>query len=118
MATVIIHGSKPERDRLRKGMESTFSNVKTMAEVQTPGKGESNGTTVLDFHFDRVGKDEFTAEEIELAMLCHSSKEQRCSDCPYRRETNCSERLLMDAAVYVTRLGAKVTLVQTPKGEK
>ena len=118
MATIIIQGSKPERDRLRKGMELTFKNVKTMAQVQSVGKGESDGTTVLDVYFERVGRDEFTREEIELAMACHCAQQQRCNECPYRREPDCTERLLMDASIYVARLGAKVTLVQMPKGEK
>ena len=99
MARVIIQGSKEECDKAYNSLQNVFSNCDKKARISTEGES----MIVLDVYQERFGKDGFSDEEIDLALTCHSSAIRRCDLCPYRKEPGCTEKLLIDGSIWLTR---------------
>lgn len=100
MAKVIIQGSNEQNSKLVNVLKDKFPGISKKAVVKDVG-----GTlTVLEVVEDVKQKDEFTNDEIDKALLCCSSQERNCADCPYRGVKDCSERIRLDGAVMVCRL--------------
>lgn len=111
MARVIIQGTKEECKKTENTLRNLFTKCDKKATVFT----EDEVMLVLDVYQERYGKDGFTDKEIELALTCHTSAVQRCDICPYRKETNCSEKLLADGALWFTRMTQKVEKMASKK---
>ena len=97
---VIIQGTQEQNGKLINVLKSKFPGVSKKAVVKDVGET----MTVLEINEDVKCKDEFTADEIDKALLCCSSQERNCTDCPIRGVPNCSERVLLDGAVMVADL--------------
>lgn len=103
MAKIIIQGEKSEIKKAESAIREHFSITSTVANVKIDGEYMS----IVDAYSERLDTDRFTDEEIQKALDCHSSAIRKCSECPYRKEKDCSDRLLMDGTVYVHRLFVK-----------
>lgn len=99
MAKVIIQGTNEENVKLTNVIKDKFPGMSKKAVV----KDVKETMTVLEITEDVKSKDEFTNDEIDKALLCCSSAERNCADCPLRGVPNCSERVLLDGALMVTR---------------
>ena len=99
MAKVIIQGTNEENVKLINVLKGKFPGTSKKAVV----KDVEETMTVLEITEDVKSKDEFTADEIDKALLCCSSAERNCAGCPLRGVPNCSERVQLDGAVMVTR---------------
>ena len=103
MARIIIQGTKEECKKTENTLKNLFTKCDKKANLFT----EDELMVVLDVYQERYGKDSFTDEEIDFALLCHSSAVQRCHECPYRKEPNCTEKLLADGALWFSRMAQK-----------
>ena len=107
MATIIIQGSKLENEKavafLKEHYDVFKVNQIVSKEKMKNGETEENQITVIDAYSGRYGKEGFTDEEIDKANLCCISKERRCSECPYRKEKDCIEKVHIDYATLVSR---------------
>mgnify|MGYP003294648265 CR=1 FL=1 len=99
MSTIIIQGKKEENQKAVNAIKAQFAVVNVKANVPM-----SDGcTTVIDAFSESLNKEEYSTEEIDKALLCCSSIERKCAECPYVKEPGCKDRLLADAAVSVQR---------------
>lgn len=103
MAKIIIQGEKREIQKAESALKEHFSITSTVANVKIDGEYMS----IVDAYSERLETDRFSDEEIQKALDCHSSAVKKCSECPYKKEKDCSDRLLMDGTVYVHRLFVK-----------
>ena len=99
MAKVIIQGTNEENSKLAHVIKDKFPNASKKAVI----KDVKETMTVLEITEDIKSKDEFSNDEIDKALLCCSSAERNCADCPYRGVPECSKRVLTDGAVMVSR---------------
>lgn len=99
MAKVIIQGTNEENVNLINVIKDKFPGTSKKAGF----KDVKETMTVLEITEDVKSKDEFTNDEIDKALLCCSSAERNCADCPLRGVPDCSERVQLDGAVMVTR---------------
>lgn len=100
MAKVIIQGQKEEIKKAEIALKNTFKVCSNIANVADTNEYIS----ILDVYAEAYGKDRFSDEEIAKAMACCSNAEKNCPECPYRKEENCTQKVLMDGALYVRRL--------------
>lgn len=105
MATIIIQGSKEEREKALSALKNQFSVVNKKASVPS----EKGLTTIVDCFNEVLFNDKYTGEDLMQALMCCSSAERNCSNCPYRKEQNCKEQLQMGGAVYVQKLFEEAT---------
>ena len=100
MAKVIIQGKKEEIKKAEIALKNTFKVSSDIVNVQT----EDEYISIIDVYAEAYGKDRFSNDEIAKAMACCSHVEKKCPECPYRKEENCTQKVLMDGALYVNRL--------------
>lgn len=99
MARIIVQGTKFECEKTENTIKNLFSKCDKKARVVT----EDETMLVFDVYQERSGRDGFTDEEIDYALLCHASAVRRCNECPYRKESNCVEKLLADGSAWLSR---------------
>lgn len=99
MSTIIMHGSSEESKKVISALKAQFPTVNVKANViSTDGC-----STIIETYSETLSKDQYSPAEIDKALLCCSSVEKRCVECPYKKEENCKDRLLADGAVWVQR---------------
>lgn len=103
MATIIIQGTKEEREKALCALKAQFSTVNKKASVPS----DRGITAIVDCFNEALFRDRYTGEEVMQALACCSNKERDCATCPYRKEQNCKEQLQMDGAIYVRKLFAE-----------
>lgn len=103
MAKIIIQGEKEEIRKAESALKEHFSICSSVANVKIDGEHMA----IVDVYSERLGTDRFSDEEIAKALDCHGNAIKRCHECPYRKEKDCSERLIIDGTVYIQRLITK-----------
>lgn len=98
MPKIIIQGSKEENEKAVSFLKENYDKFN-----KTVVKTDDDVITVVDAYEERFGKDGFTDEEIDRACLLCCSAERRCSECPYKKEPNCKERVQIDYAAMIAR---------------
>ena len=100
MARIIIQGTKFECEKTETTIKNLFSKCDKKARVVT----DDETMIVLDVYQERCGRDGFSDKEIEFALSCCTYVERKCQECPYRKETNCTDKLLADGSLWFTRM--------------
>ena len=100
MASVIVQGSSEETKKVVSALKNSFDVVNKRAIVPT----SDGGMTIVEVFSERVGKDGYTQEEVLKGLNCCTNKEKSCSECPYRKEENCVNKMHMDSALVVSRM--------------
>ena len=100
MATIIIQGNFEESDKVVNALKNQFNVLNKKAIIP----GVSENMTILDVYSEKFGKDGFSHFEIEKALRCCSDAERKCDSCPYRKESDCSEKVLLDGAKLISVL--------------
>ncbi len=103
MSEIILQGKLEENKKTVSVLKSSFPKVRVKASMPSA----VGNTTVLEVSSEPAHKDEYSAEEIDKAMLCCSSIVKRCSECPYVMEEGCEKRLGLDGAIMVARIFSK-----------
>ena len=101
MARVIITGTPEENKKTLAALKGQFSSIEKKADVFSRGEQ----TTVAEVYLDHLGKDVYSDEEILKALDCCAKKDKLCVICPYKKEPKCNERMVLDAAVLINRMG-------------
>ncbi len=99
MSTIIMHGNQEESKKVISALKSQFPTVNVKANVIS-ADGHS---TIIEAYSEMFSKESYSDTEIDKALLCCSSVEKRCTECPYKKEENCKDRLITDGAVWVQR---------------
>lgn len=100
MSKVIIQGTQEQNTKIIKVIKDKFPGISKKAVV----KDDEGTMTIIEIIEDVKTKDEFTYDELDKALLCCSSAVRNCTDCPLKGVSNCSERVLTDGAVMVSRI--------------
>ena len=100
MATIIIQGTKEENSKALNALKSQFLTVKKQSETNTV----SGHLSVFDAFLDTTNERDYTDQEIDLGLKCHSNAVQDCSSCPFKKEENCAEILQTEGSLYIQRL--------------
>lgn len=102
MTTIFIQGTKHETEKIIDVLKKSFHAVNKKASFNT-----ENGLTVIaEVVEDVLDVDGFSPDEILKALTCCSNADRDCATCPYKKTSNCKDRLQLDGAILIGKVKA------------
>ena len=101
MATITVIGSTEELEKINNVIKTQFDKVIKKAKTDC----DAGEMLIVDAYSSEFGQiDGYTHEQTLKAMQCHSNKDRNCKECPYAKEKDCENKVLMDGAMMVQKL--------------